>query len=80
MRILTQWEYYFLATLCSSLWMRYSGDSGITHSDIEDWHDKEGKFCAGCLKGKLKDHARRSSTKPLTANRPGENGDGELGS
>ena len=59
----------------AELWFK---DSGITHSDIEDWHDKEGKFCAGCLEGKLKEHARRSSTKPLTANRPGENGVADL--
>ena len=25
----------------AELWFK---DSGITHSDIEDWHDKEGKF------------------------------------
>ena len=54
----------------AELWFK---DSGITHSDIEDWHDKEGKFCAGCLEGKLKEHARRLSTKPLTADRPVEN-------
>ena len=59
----------------AELWFK---DCGITHSDIEDWHDKEGKFCAGCLEGKLKKHARRSSTKPLTANRPGENGVADL--
>ena len=29
MRILTQWEYYFLATLCSSQCMMYSGDIGF---------------------------------------------------
>ena len=59
----------------AKLWFK---DSGITHSDIEDWHDKEGKGCVGSLKGKLKEHARRSSTKPLTANRPGENGVADL--
>ena len=37
----------------AELWFK---DSGITHSDIEDWHDKEGKFCAGCLEGKSKEH------------------------
>ena len=57
---------------------RWFKDSGITHLDIEDWHSKEGKFCAGCLEGKLKEHARRASTKPLTANRPGENGVADL--
>ena len=51
----------------AELWFK---DNGITHSDIDDWHDKKGKFCAGCLEG---EHARSSSTKPLTANRPGEN-------
>ena len=48
------------------------------YSDVEAWHAKEGKFCAGCLEGKLKEHARRASTKPLTASRPGENGVADL--
>ena len=46
--------------------------------DIEEWHALEGKFCAGCLEVKLKEHARRASTKPLKATRPGENGVGDL--
>ena len=57
---------------------RWFRGSGITHTEIEAWHAKEGKFCAGCLEGKLKEHARRASTKPLTANRPGENGIADL--
>ena len=42
------------------------------------WHNIEGKFCTGCQEGKLKEHARRSSTKPLNATRPGENGVADL--
>ena len=53
-------------------------DTTITKEDIEEWHALEGKFCAGCLEGKLKEHARQASTKPLKATRPGENGVGDL--
>ena len=42
------------------------------------WQARKGKFCSGCVKGKIKEHARRSSTKPLAAERPGENGVGDL--
>ena len=31
-----------------------------------------------CVEGKLKEHTRRVSTKPLTAEKPGENGVGDL--
>ena len=41
-------------------------DLEITPKDIEIWHAKEGKFCSGCVEGKLKEHARKTSTKPLT--------------
>ena len=50
----------------------------VTPREIEIWHAKEGKFCSGCVEGKLKEHARKTSTKPLTAERPGENGVGDL--
>ena len=53
-------------------------DIGVTVKDIEIWYDKEGKFCSGCIEGKIKEHAGRASTKPLTATRPGENGIGDL--
>ena len=43
----------------------------VTPKDIEIWHAKEGKFCSGCVEGKLKEHARKTSTKPLTATKPG---------
>ena len=42
------------------------------------WHAREGKFCSGCVEGKIKEHARRASTKPLAAEKPGENGVGDL--
>ena len=43
------------------------GDMEDTPQDIDMWHTKEGKFCSGCVEGKLKEHARRVSTKLLTA-------------
>ena len=46
--------------------------------DIDIWYTREDKFCSGCVEGKLKEHARRASTKPLTAEKPGENGVGDL--
>ena len=45
-------------------------DIGVTVRAIE--------ICSGCIEGKLKEHARRASTKPLTATRPGENDVGDL--
>ena len=63
------------ASIMAGSWF---ADTTITKEDIEEWHVLEGKFCAGCLEGKLKEHARRASTKPLKATRPGENGVGDL--
>jgi hypothetical protein len=41
-------------------------------SDIDRWLDECGKFCTGCAEGKLKEHARVKSTKPLASQIPGE--------
>ena len=57
---------------------KWFGDLEITTKDIEIWHSKEGKFCSGCVEGKLKEHARNTFTKPLTATKPGENGVADL--
>ena len=46
----------------------------VTTQDIEKWYATEGKFCSGCIEGKLKEHGRKTSTKPLTADKPGGNG------
>ena len=59
----------------SDVWF---GEGTISPQDIDSWRDIEGKFCTGCQEGKLKEHARRSSTKPLNATRPGENGVADL--
>ena len=48
-------------------------DLEVTTQDIEKWYATEGKFCSGCIEGKLKEHARRTYTKRLTADKPGEN-------
>ena len=50
----------------------------VTTPDIEKWYATEGKFCSGCIEGKLKEHARKTSTKPLAADKPGGNGVGDL--
>ena len=48
-------------------WFR---DFVVTPQDIDEWHQLEGKFCSKCVEGKLKEHARKNSTKPLPATRP----------
>ena len=53
-------------------------DLEVTTQDIEKWYATEGKFCSGCIEGKLKEHARKTSTKPLTADKPGGNRVGDL--
>ena len=53
-------------------------DFDITPKDLDKWNQLEGKFCSGCIEGKLKEHARNASSKPLSANRPGENGVADL--
>ena len=53
-------------------------DLEVTTQYIEKWYGTEGKFCSGCIEGKLKEHARKTSTKPLTADKPGGNGVGDL--
>ena len=50
----------------------------VTPKEIEIWYTREGKFCSGCVEGKLKEHARRASTKLLVATEPRENGVGDL--
>ena len=50
----------------------------VTPQDIEIWHARESELCSGCVEGKIKEHARRASMKPLTAEKPGENGVGDL--
>ena len=50
----------------------------VTPKDIDMWQEREGKFCSGCVEGKIKEHARRASTKLLAAEKPGANGVGDL--
>ena len=44
---------------------------GLNTKDIDNWYDNRGRFCSGCAEGKLKEHARVRSTKPLQAEVPG---------
>jgi hypothetical protein len=38
--------------------------------DINNWYREKGKFCSGCAEGKMKEHARMKSKKPLIAVKP----------
>ena len=73
-------EYYSHASLNEMKRManKWFKDGTITIKDIENWYEMEGKHCTGCAEGKLKEHARKSSTKPLKANVPGEVGVADL--
>ena len=59
-------------------WRTLRRGAEISDCDIDEWNDLKGRFCTGCGEGKLKKHARRSSTKPLKTKRPGESGVGDL--
>jgi hypothetical protein len=37
----------------------------IRPSDVDHWWQENGKFCSGCVEGKMKEHARIRSSKPL---------------
>jgi hypothetical protein len=45
---------------------------GVTERDINSWYNNKGKFCSGCVEGKIKEHACKALTKPLASNVPGE--------
>ena len=45
---------------------------GITTKDIDNWYVEKGRFCSGCVEGKMKEHARVKSKKPLKSDVPGE--------
>ncbi len=45
---------------------------GITAKDVDNWYDEKGRFCSGCIKGKMKEHSRVASKKPLKSEIPGE--------
>ena len=45
---------------------------GITTKDIDNWYEEKGRFCSGCVEGKMKEHAQVESKKPLWSDVPGE--------
>ena len=53
-------------------------DCGVNKSDIEIWRAVRGDHCSGCIQGKLKEHSRVKSTKPLAAEKPGDIGVADL--
>jgi hypothetical protein len=44
---------------------------GMGSTDIDHWYAEQGRFCSRCAEGKLKEHSRVKSTKPLHSNAPG---------
>ncbi len=45
---------------------------GVQERDIERWYQNKGAFCSGCIEGKMKEHVRKCSTKPIKAEVLGE--------
>ncbi len=45
---------------------------GLSTVNIDNWYQEQGRFCSGCAEGKLKEHARVKSKKPLMSATPGE--------
>ena len=41
----------------------------VTPKDNDMWHAREGKFCSGCVEGKIKEHARRTESAILCLSR-----------
>jgi len=50
----------------------------IRPSDVDNWWQENGKFCSGCVEGKMKEHARIISSKPLKADKPGNAAVGDI--
>ncbi len=48
------------------------GMKDISVSDIDNLYNEKGKFCSGCAEGKMKEHERKKTTKPLQSQNPGE--------
>jgi hypothetical protein len=43
----------------------------VSATNIDNWYQEHGRFCSGCAEGKMKEHARIKSTKPLQSLTPG---------
>ncbi len=50
----------------------------ITETDLNQWQEERGAFCTGCLEGKMREHARIQSSKPLLSVTPGEVNVGDI--
>jgi len=51
--------------------LNLSGFEEIRAADIDHWYQECGRFCSGCAEGKMKEHARIKSSKPLQSDHPG---------
>jgi hypothetical protein len=45
---------------------------GVTENDLDQWKNKHGDFCSGCIEGAMKEHAKYKSTKLLVSTVPGQ--------
>jgi hypothetical protein len=52
--------------------------AGYDAALLAEWRDRAAKFCIGCLQGKMVEHIRVRSTKPLHATVPGQVGVADL--
>jgi hypothetical protein len=51
--------------------LNLNGFEEIRAADVDHWYQECGRFCSGCAEGKMKEHARIKSSKPLQSNNPG---------
>lgn len=43
----------------------------LSVTDIDSWYQEQERLCSGCEEGKMKEHARNQSSKPIQSNNPG---------
>jgi hypothetical protein len=51
--------------------LNLNGFEEIRAADVDHWYQEYGRFCSGCAEGKIKEHARIKSSKPIQSNNPG---------
>jgi len=51
--------------------LKLSEFQDVNTTDIDHWYQEHGRFCSGCAEGKMKEHARIQSSKPLQSENPG---------
>jgi hypothetical protein len=51
--------------LMNLLKLNINGFKGVSDQKIKTWYEEHGRLCLGCVEGKMKEHVRIKSTKPL---------------